>query len=226
MTPLCWPCPQPGGDTAPELALVRDRGRDRRLLILPALFDEANKLRRFTVEVMRRLDGAGIDVFLPDLPGSNESKVALSSVSLQGWRHAAGEAALHFGATHLLAIRGGGLVAPPGLPGWHYAPVQGASVLRQLLRARILAAREAGREERSETLLEEGLATGLNLSGYSLSSGMIAMLREAVPAEPSPLVVIEQDLLGGGPLWLRTEPDEDRSQADALAAVIAVGIKG
>ena len=34
-----------------------------------------------------------------------------------------------------------------------------------------------------------------------------------------------KDMLGGSALWLRAEPDEDRGQADALAAVIAVGIK-
>ena len=32
-------------------------------------------------------------------------------------------------------------------------------------------------------------------------------------------------MLGGGGLWLRAEPGEDRAQADALAAIIAIGIK-
>jgi len=38
-------------------------------------------MRRFTVEVMRRLDNAGIDSFLPDLPGGNESSQALQLVA-------------------------------------------------------------------------------------------------------------------------------------------------
>ena len=50
--------PSPDGD---EYALAFDRGRAQRLLVLPALFDEANKLRHFTVEVLRRLDVSGID---------------------------------------------------------------------------------------------------------------------------------------------------------------------
>ena len=63
------------------------------MLILPALFDEANKLRHFTVEVMRRLDAAGIDSFLPDLPGCNESRAPLETQTLTGWREAAEAAA-------------------------------------------------------------------------------------------------------------------------------------
>lgn len=40
---------------------------------MQALFGEANCLRRLTTEVMRRLDGAGIDCILLDLPDYNES---------------------------------------------------------------------------------------------------------------------------------------------------------
>ena len=60
-----------GDPSTEEMLLGFDRGRAVRVLILPAWFDEANKLRRFTVGVMRRLDAAGIDCFLPDLPGCN-----------------------------------------------------------------------------------------------------------------------------------------------------------
>jgi hypothetical protein len=50
-----YPCPLPGGAAASEYALVFDAERKHRVLIAPALFDEGHKLRRFTVEVMRRL---------------------------------------------------------------------------------------------------------------------------------------------------------------------------
>ncbi len=107
-----YPCPLPGGAAASELALVFDRQRKRRVLVAPALFDESNRMRRFTVEVMRRLDGAGIDSILPDLPGCNESERDLAAVEPEDWRMALEAAARHFGATHVLAIRGGGLVLP------------------------------------------------------------------------------------------------------------------
>src|SRR5690606_40636896 len=107
--------PGPDGD---EYAVVFDRSRERRILVLPALFDEANKLRHFTVETMRRLDEAGFDSMLPDLPGCNESLAPLEEQTLLMWRDAAGAAANHFAATHALAIRGGALCAPAELPTW------------------------------------------------------------------------------------------------------------
>lgn len=224
MTPLTWPCPRPdGGGHVQEYALSFGGGRPHRLLIVPALFDEANRMRRFTVEVMRRLDGAGIDSVLPDLPGCNESLQQLEAQTPASWRAAMAAAAAHFGATHVLGIRGGALLTPGGLPGWHYAPAKPAAILRQLIRSRILTAREAGIAESQERLLEEGLAQGLELSGFRLGA---AFLREfQVLAAPAGTPEIAQDLLGGGGLWLRAEAGEDRAQADALAAILAIGVK-
>lgn len=222
MTPQGWPCPLPGGATAEELALCTPREGRSLVLIVPALFDEANRMRRLTVETMRRLEAAGIAAVLIDLPGTNESLIPLESLSLDDWRAATMAAATHFGATHCLAIRGGALVAPPALPGWHYAPAKGASLLRQMLRARILTDREAGREETQDSLLTLGKDASLELSGHRLSAAMLDQLGSALPAPGA--AVIDQEMIGGGPLWLRAEPDDDADQADALAAVIAVGI--
>ena len=219
-----WPCPAFDGGAVDEYAFAFDRGRALRLLIVPALFDEANRMRRLAVETMRRLDSAGIDCILPDLPGCNESLQSLGQVSLNHWSNAIAAAAQHFRATHVLSMRGGALVVPQDLPGWRYAPVGGASILRQMLRMRILASREAGREETQVQLLETGLREGLNLAGFPLSAAMVAALQSAAPPEGTEQSIIGQDMLGGGGLWLRAEPDEDRAQADALAAVIAVGI--
>ncbi|MFT4025958.1 MAG: hypothetical protein QM676_04055 [Novosphingobium sp.] len=214
-----YPCP--GGDA--EYTLAFDRGRSHRLLIVPALFEEANRMRRLTVEVMRRLDAAGIDCFLPDLPGCNESLQPLEAQTVATWRAAMAAAAAHFGATHALGIRGGTLLQPD-LPGWSYGPVKGANLLRQMLRARIVVSREAGLAETQESLLESGGREGLELVGYRMGPGLLAELQTAVPAEgPSEVL---QDLIGGSGLWLRAEPGEDRAQADALAAIVAVGIEG
>lgn len=210
--------PGPDGD---ELAIAFDRGRERRVLVLPALFDEANKLRHFTVETMRRLDAAGFDSILPDLPGCNESLAPLETQSLQGWRDAAEAAARHFDATHVLTIRGGALCAPAELPAWRYAPATGASILRAMLRARVLASKEAGLEETREDLLARGKESGLELAGYRLGAAMIRELDKAEPAGGAALANIAQADLGGAGLWLRAEPDHDPAQADALAALIA-----
>ena len=219
-----YPCPLPGGAAASEYALTFDAGRKSRVLIAPALFDEGHKLRRLTVEVMRRLDGSGIDCFLPDLPGCNESEQNLALIEPEDWRMALEAAARHFGATHVLAIRGGGLVLPGKLGGWHYAPVKGASLLRTMLRARILSAREAGLEESVDQLTEQGLQLGIELAGYSLSGEMLRQLGQLLPGKQPGVTGLEHELIGGGALWLRAEPGEDAEQADALAAIVAVAL--
>lgn len=210
--------PSPAGE---EYAFAFDRGRSRRVLVLPALFDEANKLRRLTVEVMRRLDGASIDSFLPDWPGCNESLIPLETQALEDWREAADMAAAHFRATHVLAIRGGALVAPR-LPGWRYAAIKGASVLNGLLRARTVASHEAGLAETREELLEQGRRDGIDLVGYRLGATLVCDLETALPQDG--LGDIAQADLGAPALWLRAEPDYDGHQADTLAAIVAMGL--
>ena len=211
-----WPAPT----GAPELALAFDRGRPARVLVLPALFDEANKLRHFTVEMMRLLDHGGADCMLPDLPGCNESTQALENQTVVQWQAAALAAARHFRATHVLAIRGGALLAPP-LPGWRHAAVTGESLLRALLRARVLASKEAGLTETRDGLLLEGRQAGLELAGYRLGPGMIAGLETAQPAA---LADIAQSQLGGAGLWLRAEPDHSPEQAAQLAALVLAAL--
>ncbi len=227
MTPfelIDWPCPGPDGERREEMALAFDRSRAHRLLVLPAWFDEANKLRRQTVEVMRRLDLSSVDCFLPDLPGCNESEALLREQTLEAWRAAASAAAGHFGVTHVLTIRAGALLAPEELRGWSYAPVAGAKALRAMLRARTIASREAGKTERTEELQALARTQGIELAGWHLGAGFFSQLEVAEPAKT--LTAIGQDDIGGAGLWLRAEPDEDPAQADALAALLAMGITG
>ncbi len=221
-----WPCnavgPGPTG-IADELATAFDRGRTARLLIVPALFEEMNRTRRFLTGTQRLLDTAGIDSFLPDLPGCNESRQAFFAQSLGSWRDAMTAAARHFHATHVLAVRGGALVFRSSLPGWVLEPVKGASILRQLLRARVLSAREAGMTQDSAELLEQGRNHGLELAGYQLGAALVAGLDSAVPQDEGQRV-IRQSELGAGALWLRSEPGEDPAQSAALAQIIAAEI--
>ncbi len=214
-----WPCPA-GGETASESALLFDRARAQRLLIMPPLFEEMNRTRRLLVETMRRLDAAGIDCFLPDLPGCNESLQPFEAQSLTIWRSAMTHAAQHFGVTHVLAVRGGALVLPAALPGWLYEPAKGASLLRQLLRARIVTAREQGIAEDSASLIEHGRESGLELAGYRFGAALISEL-ETAEHETAGQREIGQGELEGGALWLRSEPSESPEQAEALAQMIA-----
>jgi hypothetical protein len=209
--------PTPAGTS--EYALTFDRQRKHRVLVIPALFDEANKLRRFIVEVMRRLDAAGVDAILPDLPGTNESRAPLTEQTVTGWREAVRAGAAHFLATHVLTIRDGAICDPGNLPGLRYASTSGTALLRGLVRVQLLADKEAGvamtREELTALLRESG---GM-LAGYDLSASMVEELIHAhAPASPARLV--EQGELGGAGLWLRAEPAHDPAQADKLAALM------
>ena len=217
-----WLAPGANGFSSEELLVSFDEERTVRLLICPAWFDEANRMRRFTIEVMRRLHQSGIDSFLPDLPGCNESQAYLDQQTLAGWRHAAEAAASYAGATHVLAIRAGALIAPTSLPGWHYAPQTGPKLLRAMIRARTISSREAGNAETSDELMALGRNDGATLAGWPIGAEMFGEL-EAADVTPSDRQrVIAQSEIGGAGLWLRAEPDEDAGQADALAAVIAM----
>ena len=190
--------------------------------MLPAWFDEGNKLRHLTVETMRALERLGIASVLPDLPGCNESAAPLETQDLASWQAAAAASAEQLGCTHVLTIRAAAAIAPE-LAGWSYAPVAGKSALRALLRAAVIAAKGVGAVESSEAMLERGQRDGLALAGYRLSAGMIAGLAAAeLPA--SALTTIAQNELGGPGLWLRAEPEHDADQAEALARIIAAGI--
>ena len=220
-----WPCPFAQGKPVHEYALAFDRQRAARLLVLPPLFDEANRMRRLLAEVMRRLDKAGIDSFLPDLPGCNESLQPLTQQNLDSWRAASRAAADHFRASHVLAVRAGAILLPPGLPGWRYAPVSGANALRALMRARMIAAREAGSEERMEDMANHARKHGIELAGYAIGPAMFRDLENAQLPDPGGIVDIMQETIGGSGLWLRAEASFDPAQADGLAAYLAIGMQ-
>ncbi len=211
----------PGGSE--ELAIGFGPGNAARLLVLPAWFDESNKLRHFTIQAMRALEKRGLASVMPDLPGCNESLASLEHQDLAGWRSCVADAATQLGCTHVLAIRAGANIAP-ALPGFAFAPLAGKSALRALLRARSISAKEAGREEKSADLLQLGKAEGLDLAGYRLGAYMIAQLADAELPATAPLTEIKQAELGGPALWLRMEPDHDQQQAETLAALIAADI--
>ncbi|KLI64010.1 hypothetical protein [Aurantiacibacter marinus] len=215
-----WPCPLSGGGVSHELALAFTKDRGANVLMIPPLFDEHNKLRAQIVAVMRCLDRAGFDSVLADLPGCNESLVPLEDVTLSGWRAAIHAAAELLGCTHVLAWRAGALLAPPELPGWQYAPLTGAKQLRAMLRARTIAAREAGKAEVMADLEKIARTDGIALAGWQLSAELFTGLEAAEPQTGTFQHIITQAEIGGPALWLRAEPERDDEQADALAELV------
>lgn len=219
MKPVDWPCAAPGGNGV-EFALIA--GPDKataRVLIVPALLEEANRTRRMLVETMRALADAGVGSLLPDLPGCNESLAPLECQTLGDWRGAMASASAHFSATHVLTLRGGALLSPD-LPGWQFEPIGGAQALRPMLRARTVAAREEGRAETMDGLLAEARDLGIELAGYRLGAAMVRDLEAAKAVGCSGQTMLGLDDLGGAALWLRSEPGEDAELSATLAARI------
>jgi len=213
--------------TSEHILRIEPTGTPRAtVLIVPPLFEEANRTRRTLVLAMRALAARGFAAAMPDLPGHNESLVALESVDLDMWQAALAEVAKTIDGPVLVAsVRGGALIdhRVKAAAWWRLAPVGGASLLRTLLRARVSADREAGVTSSLESLGETAKSEPLLLAGNRLSPVMIAQLgsAEAQPVEPLRTVALGVDGIAGTPLWLRAEPGEDAAMAETIADDIA-----
>ena len=185
-----------GGDVGPPI------------LFVPPLLEEMNRTRALIAAVMRLLAKRGYRCILPDLPGTGESPRALEEIAWNDWRHGVTRAAP--AATASVAIRGGCLIddAADTIRAWRLAPVDGASLVRDLERA--------------------GLAAGGGSAGYSPSPALLEALRSAKPS-PLPgarIVRLANDRgeahlkLEGPPLWRRSEPGTSAALASAIAADI------
>ncbi|MBB6425592.1 hypothetical protein [Sphingopyxis sp. JAI128] len=200
------------------------------VVIVPPLFEEANRMRRTLVLAMRALAADGFAALLPDLPGQNESPVPLAEVDLDRWRDALAEAVSGVESPAIVAsFRGGALIdhKANAEAWWRLAPVGGASLLRTLLRARVSADREAGIASSIQVLQDQAGAAPLLLAGNRLSPAMIAGLgaSEAQAVRPLRSIGLGADGIAGTPLWLRAEPGEDAAMAQAIAADIAAWSK-
>ena len=196
------------------------------ILIVPPLFEEANRTRRTLVLAMRALAAGGFAAWLPDLPGQNESLVPLVEVDLVRWQDALADVAATIDGPLIVAsVRGGALIdhRAEAAAWWRLAPVGGASLLRTLMRARVSADREAGRTSSLESLQEQAQTTPLLLAGNLLAPAMVAGLGTSETQAVTPLrsIGIGSDGIAGTPLWLRAEPGEDSAMAAAIAADIA-----
>ena len=198
------------------------------VLIVPPLFDEANRLRRTLILTMRALADRGLASSLPDLPGQNESLLPTEDTSLTRWRDALSAFAAAEPAPLLVASwRGGALIddAVANAAGhWRMAPVAGASLVKTMIRTRIAGEKEAGRIVTADQIRADAANHPVDLAGNPLSGAMLAQLEAATPAEVTPLrqvaVGVGEGKLPGSALWLRAEPGEDAAMAQAMAADI------
>ncbi len=195
----------------------------RPILIVPPLLEEMNRTRAFLATLMRLLAPRGFGCWLPDLPGTGESERALDGCAWPDWRQAVRDAS-QFVAQQarqrplVASVRGGALLdeAAGDFPVWRFAPVEGSSLARDLVRASMLKP-------------EELKSARVELAGYRLTDTLLAALQEAKPGEAERLRTVrlasdraEADLKVEGPaLWRRSEPANSPELAQLLAADIA-----
>lgn len=187
-----------------------------RVLILPALFDEANRLRRATVELTRRLLAADVGTILPDLPGTGESQTGIARICWADWQQAVWNlsALLPPWPRLTVSLRGGALLDHYLEPGarasaWRFCPDTGARLLRDLTRTQAFG-----------DVVEPG---------YPLGPRLRDPLAAAVPVEDDDVRTVRltgdpapADLyVDGARLWRQAEPGEDAALVDHLAADIA-----
>lgn len=198
----------------------------RPLLFVPPLFEEMNRTRALLAATMRALAPRGYCCWLPDLPGTGESERALDEIGWEDWRDAVRDAAaavaLEAGRSPAVAsLRGGALLddAVETDCRWRFAPADGASLSRDLLRSSLVAQQDG--------------APGLDLAGYRLGETLLDTLATAIPAPLEPLRVVrlasdrgDADFKLDGPaLWRRSEPASSPELAAALADDLAAWIE-
>jgi pimeloyl-ACP methyl ester carboxylesterase len=192
------------------------------IMFLPPLFEEMNRTRAFLASTMRALADQGFGCWLPDLPGTGESEAALEACTFEHWRDAARDAGSHVadasGSQPVTAgFRGGALLddAVRAAGAWRFAPAEGASLARDLIRSAMLPA-----EALQGPMVE--------LAGYRMSDVLLAGVRNACLARPEPLRTVrlesdraEADLKVAAPaLWRRSEPANDIEVAELIASDI------
>lgn len=188
-----------------ERLLRHGAGSPITLLVLPALFEEANRMRRFTVSVMRLLAERGIGTILPDLPGTGESEINLCNVTLQHWHDAV--SALAQNTSGSVAIRGGSLLDGVVRNRWRIAPESGERLLRDMVRATAFS------EGVSASELDRRARAGpTRLAGNVMGPALYTALNDAVPLEGAYTTTVD-----GPKLWRAAEPGDDPELAELIA---------
>lgn len=203
-----------------EMLLRHGEGAKLTLLVLPALFEEANRMRRFTVSVMRALAARGISSVLPDLPGTGESLTDLSDVTLADWLDAASAVADLVrgdgGRCLSIAIRGGAILDSVADHGWRLAPESGERMLRDLVRATAMSGERSPTEVDRLARVEPTALAGQTLSPALFKALLLAPMltanrrtvRLADDAGPRDIS------LAGSRLWRAAEPGDDPAMVE------------
>lgn len=198
------------------------------LLILPPLFEEANRTRQFLVTVMRRLADSGIATALPDLPGCNDSPVATVDARFENWRSAVAELVARLRPCAVAAFRGGALLdgAVDTVPRWRLAPESGARVVRDMVRSTAM-----GSGVKASVLEARARTEPTRLAGNLLHPALYTVLEIAIVEGSARTVRLTDDAgdadarIDGSPLWRRAEPGTDATLVDGVVADLCAWLR-
>ena len=217
-----------------ELCLSLAAQSGRRVMLVPPLFDEMNRMRKMLVDVMRSLEAHEIASFLPNLPGTNESLRPLEQTMLSDWQKALEACAQQHQISHIASFRGGALAVAEMKTAnhWIFSPVKGATILRTMMRTKVAADREAGLNIGLAELAARAKTGPLELAGNIIGSDLFTQLNAAeIPSMDNQRIVrLKSDnkpgdvQIPGTALWLRAEPDDDLDMSAAIAQDIAAWI--
>ncbi len=189
------------------------------IIMIPPLFGEMNKIRSILIDVARQLSDRNISCLIPDLPGTNESKAAFNTQNLSLWRDAIAQCAQQHQATHIASFRSGCLIDNIGSQyhHWRLNPTKGASIIKTMLRSKLLSLKESGQHVTSDMLSEQASQSGIELAGYYINADMFIQMQQAVPAEIDQLIENKLgDTIKGVAIWLKSEPDYDAELAESI----------
>lgn len=216
-----------------EQYLHLGRKHPRQILIIPPFFEEMNRTRWLLVAAMRTLDQARIGTILPDLPGQNESLVPDSGVSIAMWGAALERLAAQSGVIidMVAAFRSGAILddAVDCARRWRMSPEDGPDLLRQLVRTRLAADREAGLSTSKALLMAQARHESIELAGVEMPPALIQELENATLPVHDEVRTVRLEgsaaqadaYLSGKPLWRQSEPEEDHWLAQQIAADLA-----
>lgn len=216
-----------------EQYLHLGRKHPRQILIIPPFFEEMNRTRWLLVAAMRTLDQARIGTILPDLPGQNESLVPDSGISIAMWGAALERLAAQSGVIidMVAAFRSGAMLddAVDCARRWRMSPEDGPDLLRQLVRTRLAADREAGLSTSKALLMAQARHESIELAGVEMPPALIQELENATLPVHDEVRTVRLEgsaaqadaYLSGKPLWRQSEPEEDHWLAQQIAADLA-----
>lgn len=203
------------------------------VIAVPPLFEEANRVRAFTLSILRGLAKRGIASILPDLPGTGESLAPLESMTILRMQGAYDDLVSvtdrEGRRAYGIGIRSGALLDALGLLSgrWHFAPQGGGDLLRELTR---IKQAELGIAKSLDEFWYLGEAP-VEIAGNLISPDLLVDLKVKEPfnefGTPRRVVRLATDpkpadiKFDAAPLWRRSEPDNDIVLAQMLADDIA-----